>query len=321
MTVLRGERVELHDYAPEHEAALLRIHNTPEVLRRWGDPADPYPEADEENRVFTIFAGGEIAGLIQYWWEIDPEYRHAGIDIYVDPARHRQGIGADAIRTVMRHLIEDVGHHRITIDPELDNVAAVRCYESAGFRPVGVLEASFRNPEGRWSDVLLMEHVVGGVQATLRVLEGRHLLWFTFEDLLRFNGHHSPGGVALAFKAMELALDGLPQRRAVQVATAFGGPGARDAFECVLRAVSDGRYVVDPALERPSLGPERAKYVFRVGEVELVLNEGFVVPEFTALLARERDGTDNARLEVLKAELAERVMAAPADAVFAAPFG
>ena len=45
--------------------------------------------------------------------------------------------------------------------------------------------------------------------------------------------------------APELALPLLgdpPERREVEVATAFGGPGARDGFELVLRAVTEGRW-------------------------------------------------------------------------------
>ena len=33
--------------------------------------------------------------------------------------------------------------------------------------------------------------------------------------------------------------------------TAFGGPGARDAFALVTRAVTEGRYDVDASLARP----------------------------------------------------------------------
>ena len=47
---------------------------------------------------------------------------------------------------------------------------------------------------------------------------------------------------------------GSVERREVVVDTAFGGPGARDAFELVMRAVTGERYRVDPALARPELG-------------------------------------------------------------------
>ena len=71
---------------------------------------------------------------------------------------------------------------------------------------------------------------------------------FTFDDLIRYHGPHSPGGVAVAFKAMHRAFplltSGAPvPRRAVVVRTAFRGPGARDGFEAVTRAVTDGRYL------------------------------------------------------------------------------
>ena len=102
-----------------------------------------------------------MAGMIQYGEEPEPDYRHAWVDIFVDPARGRSGIGTDAIRALVRHLTADRGHHRITIDPALDNVAAIGCYEKAGFRCVGTMEAAERDAgTGRWRDVLLMELVV-----------------------------------------------------------------------------------------------------------------------------------------------------------------
>ena len=139
-------------------------------------------------------------------------------------------------------------------------------------------------------------------------------LEFSFEDLMRYHGPRSPGGVAHAYKVMERAfaqLDDVPERREVSVRTAFGGPGARDAFELVLRAVTGDRYVVDSSLARPELGRDRERFVFDVGGVTLVLRDGFVVPEFIDLArAEHRSQSDEARLEVLKREMADRVMAA-----------
>ena len=71
------------------------------------------------------------------------------------------------------------------------------------------------------------------------------------------------------------------------MATAFGGPGARDAFELVTRAVTDGRYRVDTALARPERGWTRERFVFhlryRGREVVLGVREGFVSEEFLTL--------------------------------------
>ena len=84
-------------------------------------------------------------------------YRHAGIDLFLDPSVHGRGIGEDAVRTLCVHLVDDVGHHRLVIDPAADNAAAVRCYEKVGFRPVGVLRRYERGLDGAWHDGLLMD--------------------------------------------------------------------------------------------------------------------------------------------------------------------
>jgi hypothetical protein len=165
-----------------------------------------------------------------------------------------------------------------------------------------------------------------GAAAALTVVERGRRLTFTFADLLRHHGPGSPGGVAHAYKVLERALPLLspempPERRELTVATAFGGPGARDGIELVTRAVTDGRFKVDPALRRPGLGVARERFVFLIGlrgrTVELVLREGFVTEEFAALaFAGERDAQQEARLEILKGELADRLMGAPAEEVY-----
>lgn len=97
--------------------------------------------------------------MIQYGEEDEPAFRHAWIDVIVDPAHHGRGMGTDAIRTLLDKLVGELGHHRVTIDPAVDNLAAVRSYEKAGFGPVGVMRSAWRDRKGRWRDVLLMERV------------------------------------------------------------------------------------------------------------------------------------------------------------------
>lgn len=160
----------------------------------------------------------------------------------------------------------------------------------------------------------------------LVVLERGVPLGFSFGDLMSYHGPGSPGGVAHAFKVMERALPlldlgGPPERREIEVATAFGGPGARDAFELVTRAVTGDRYVVDPGLALPGRGFTRERFVFRLryrrATVTLGVCEGFVTEEFLALARAERPSAEQtARLDVLKREMAERVMASPASEVY-----
>ncbi|MDQ3721605.1 MAG: hypothetical protein M3376_00735 [Actinomycetota bacterium] len=149
---------------------------------------------------------------------------------------------------------------------------------------------------------------------------------YSFEDMMKYHGPGSPGGVAQAFKVMERAFavlspDRPPTRREISVRTSFGGPGARDGFEAVTRAVTGDRYTVDATLARPELGRERERFVFEVtcGErsVTLLLRDGVVVPEFIDLVRTDgRTEEQKARLDVLKEELAERVMGAAAADVY-----
>ncbi len=151
--------LELKPLAPEHAEELRRIHLTPEVSRWWGATDPDFPDDEPQSPRFAIVVDGAVAGLVQYGEEEEPDYRHAWIDIFVDPAVHGRGVGTEAVRRVMRLLIDERGHHRITIDPALENGAAIRSYIKAGFRPVGVCHAGWRNPQGEWRDELLMEYV------------------------------------------------------------------------------------------------------------------------------------------------------------------
>jgi aminoglycoside 6'-N-acetyltransferase len=149
----------LRPLAPGDEAELLRIHATPEVARWWGEPDEGFPWTDEPDSTrLTIEVGGSVAGMIQFSEEPEPKYRHASIDLFLDPAFHGRGLGTEAVRRVVRHLLDDLGHHRITIDPAAANTAAIRAYEKVGFRPVGVMRRYEHDADGEgWHDGLLME--------------------------------------------------------------------------------------------------------------------------------------------------------------------
>jgi len=165
----------------------------------------------------------------------------------------------------------------------------------------------------------------------LRVAERGQVLEFTFSDLMRYHGPGSPGGVATAFKVLQRALplldpDGPCERREISIVTAFGGPGARDGFEMVTRAVTDERYLIDASLAQPALGRARERFVFRLTyrerSVTLVLREGFVTEEFIDLArAGNRSSEEEAKLDRMKLDLAERVMSRPATEVYDASAG
>jgi aminoglycoside 6'-N-acetyltransferase len=144
-------------------AELLRILRMPEVARWWDAPDDGFPLTDDPLATrLVIEVDGAVAGLIQFSEELEPKYRHASVDLFLAPALHGHGLGTEAVRAVVRHLIDERGHHRITIDPAAENAAAIRAYEKAGFTRVGIMRRYERDVGGGgWHDGLLMEYVVG----------------------------------------------------------------------------------------------------------------------------------------------------------------
>jgi aminoglycoside 6'-N-acetyltransferase len=156
-------RLRLRPLAPDDDAELLRIHATPEVARWWDEPDEGFPLSDDpESTRLVIEVDGRVAGMIQYAEELTPKYKHASIDLFLDPALHNQGHGSEAVRRVVRLLIDERDHHRITIDPAGTNAAAIRAYEKVGFRRVGVMRSYERDADGRdWHDGLLMELLAG----------------------------------------------------------------------------------------------------------------------------------------------------------------
>jgi hypothetical protein len=161
---------------------------------------------------------------------------------------------------------------------------------------------------------------------SLQVEDGGRLIAFTFDDMMAYHGFHSPAGVAMAFKVMQRAFALIshhrpPQRREIVVRTAFRGPGARDGFEVVTRAVTDGRYTIDRSLVGHDRGRLLEDFVFALDygpqTVTLLLRDGFVTAEFIDLARTDgRSDTEEARLSELKAALAQRIMATSAAELF-----
>jgi aminoglycoside 6'-N-acetyltransferase len=146
----------------EDVARLMAIRREPEVAAWWGALGDgEIEEYVGAETWFAIEVGGEVVGAIEYSEEEDPMYRHAGIDLFLSASAHRQGLGTEAIRVLARHLIDERGHHRLTIDPAAGNHAAIRAYEKVGFSRVGVMRSYERGPDGTWHDGILMELLAG----------------------------------------------------------------------------------------------------------------------------------------------------------------
>jgi aminoglycoside 6'-N-acetyltransferase len=157
---LHAERVTLRPLTDEDVERLVEIVAAPGVREWWGTP-DPTEREREglrnDGAAFGVEVDRELAGWVGFNEEREPDYRHAALDIVLAPAFQDRGLGPEALRTAIRWLAEERGHHRFTIDPALANERAIRAYAKVGFRRVGILRRAERGADGRWHDSLLMD--------------------------------------------------------------------------------------------------------------------------------------------------------------------
>jgi aminoglycoside 6'-N-acetyltransferase len=135
---------------------LVAWHGDPEVARYWDD--ETYTREEMEERLsrtdveaFVIEETGVPVGYIQAWK--DDDGHSGGVDMFLVPHARGRGLGPDAARALARHLRDDRGWDRVTVDPYVWNDRAVRAWQRSGFEPVGEREPDDEHRE-RW---LLME--------------------------------------------------------------------------------------------------------------------------------------------------------------------
>lgn len=159
---LLGTQVMVRPGQAEDVQALYALLHDSTVVRWWREPAplkqiedQLYGTSDEP--MLAIEIDGAVAGGIQYYEELEPDYRHASIDIFLGARWQGRGCGTEAVRLLARFLFERRNHHRLVIDPSVDNVRAIASYTKVGFKPVGVMRQYERQTDGAWHDGLLMD--------------------------------------------------------------------------------------------------------------------------------------------------------------------
>lgn len=141
-----------------------------------------------------------------------------------------------------------------------------------------------------------------------------------FPMVAAYHGQSALAMAAIVFQAQRAAFavlspETIPARRDISIVSGHPGPGVRDAFEFVTRAVTRGAYSVDRTLLDARFVPGHdISYSFRisVGErtVEMALLPG-VLPErfFELVFTRDRTTAQEHELSALKRSIAEDVLA------------
>ena len=162
LPTLTDGRVTLRPLREEDADALAAFVGHPSVREWWTnhDAAEHvrgFREDAREEAAFAIEIDGELAGWLGIEEELEPDYKHGAMDIFVASAFQNAGHGTAALRLAARWLFGERGHHRLHIDPACANARAIHTYERLGFRPVGVMRRYERGPDGEWRDGLLMD--------------------------------------------------------------------------------------------------------------------------------------------------------------------
>ena len=165
---LEGERVLLRAMTSNDTSRVAEIRAEPEVTRWWPSRSTEYltEKLDRDGLAcWVVELDGRAIGFAQAYEDASPDYRHAGIDLFLAGAFQGRGLGRDVVRTVARYLVGERAHHRIVIDPAAANARAIRCYEAVGFRRVGILRSYWwDHVEERWVDGVLLDLLAGELE-------------------------------------------------------------------------------------------------------------------------------------------------------------
>ncbi|MDC7789660.1 hypothetical protein PQJ75_25320 [Rhodoplanes sp. TEM] len=163
---------------------------------------------------------------------------------------------------------------------------------------------------------------------TLTVEGEEDLVAIRFDAVAAYHGQAALAMLAVTFQALRVMLPALspqrpPRRADLSVLSGHPGPGVRDAFEFVTRAVTRGAYTVDRTLPEARLCPGLdVSYSWRVSmdgrTVGAALRAGVLPDRFFDLVARGAGKNDAERSEfsALKRRIAGDVLAAAPDTLF-----
>ncbi|MEP6694206.1 MAG: GNAT family protein [Chloroflexota bacterium] len=170
---LRGERVTLRPMTHADAPHLVRWANDPEFAWfQWGRRPGRFPDdaaarawmdviAENRGVVFAIEHEGRPIGQANYR-ELRPKGKSAEVGIGIgEPALWGKGLGREALGLLVKHLVQDLGVHRVALSVLAYNDRAIASYRAAGFEVEGIERDGVMTDKGTWADDVKMAYVVG----------------------------------------------------------------------------------------------------------------------------------------------------------------
>jgi RimJ/RimL family protein N-acetyltransferase len=169
--VIEGRLVRLRPFRRDDLPLLRAWHDSPEVMRYWGQASPLVLEdqfgADLTGRFSRFDESGYLAivpiepkdaqpiGRCE-WEHLDRLNRSAEVMILIgEPAYWGHGFGTDALVTLLHYLFDVQRLHRVTLTVLSWNERAIRSYEKVGFAVEGVLREDVYD-DGSYHDQTVM---------------------------------------------------------------------------------------------------------------------------------------------------------------------
>ena len=141
------------------------LNNNRSVMGYWfEEPYESFVELEElfrkhihdqsERRFIVEDAGGERVGLVELV-EIDHLHRRAEFLIMISPDFQSRGFAKAATRSAINYAFRVLNLYKLYLLVDIDNAAAIKVYEGAGFKREGVLVDEFFS-DGRYRSVIRM---------------------------------------------------------------------------------------------------------------------------------------------------------------------
>ena len=161
----------------------------------------------------------------------------------------------------------------------------------------------------------------------IRVMGEEKPIDISFPLIEAYHGQAALAMLAVTFQAIRAAFEVLspdqpPLRRDISVVSGHPGPGVRDSFEFVTRALTRGVYTVDRSLPESRLVPGfDISYSFRITvrekTVEVALRPDALPERFFELnFTKSRTPAQEIEVSDLKRSIAARVLTVPTDQLF-----
>lgn len=170
---LRGQRITLRPMTHADAPHLVRWASDPDFAWfQWGrrpgrfpddEAASKWIDAIVENRgaTFAIEHEGRPIGQANYR-DLRPKGKSAEVGIGIgEPALWGRGLGREALTLLVRHLVDDLGLHRVSLSVLSYNDRAIASYKAAGFEVEGIERDGVMTDKGFWADDVKMAYVVG----------------------------------------------------------------------------------------------------------------------------------------------------------------